>query len=199
MVLINGLQICLRDFVLSDLEILTSWLQGHPRWKELDAPYYPINAQQASEMIELRRTKIEAGNWPHPRFRLAIATLESNRFIGEVSRSWISQETDWPEVGIVIYDPDYWGCGIGYEALGLWSDTLFDGMPEIVRLDLRTWSGNHGMIRLAQKLGYQQEACFRKARIVKGDYFDGLGYGVLREEWRGLYPDRFAAHLQNRV
>lgn len=36
-------------------------------------------------------------------------------------------------------------------------------------LDLRTWSGNHGMMRLAEKLGFLQEACFRKARIVRGE------------------------------
>jgi RimJ/RimL family protein N-acetyltransferase len=28
------------------------------------------------------------------------------------------------------------------------------------------------------------EAQFRKARIVKDEYFDGLGYGMLREEWK---------------
>ncbi len=49
------------------------------------------------------------------------------------------------------------------------------------------------MTRLAVKLGYILEARFRKARIVKGAYYDGLGYGVLREEWRERYPDGFAA------
>jgi len=41
-----------------------------------------------------------------------------------------------------------------------------------------------GMIKLARKLGFQQEACFRKARIVDGKYYDGLGFGILREEWK---------------
>ena len=52
-------------------------------------------------------------------------------------------------------------------------------------------SGNHGMMRLAEKLGFLQEARFRKARIVRGEYYDGLGYGVLREEWRACYPEGF--------
>ena len=68
-------------------------------------------------------------------------------------------------------------------------------IPDIVRLDLRTWSGNTGMMRLAEKLGYKLEAVFRKARIVEGTYYDGLGYGVLREEWRTLYPHGFVAAL----
>jgi RimJ/RimL family protein N-acetyltransferase len=74
------------------------------------------------------------------------------------------------------------------EALSLWTGYLFDAFPDIVRLDLQTWSGNTGMMRLAVKLGYQLEAHFRKARIVKGQYYDSLGYGILREEWRERYP-----------
>jgi RimJ/RimL family protein N-acetyltransferase len=51
---------------------------------------------------------------------------------------------------------------------------------------------DHGMIRLAQKLGYRQEDRFRKARIVKGAYCDGLGYGILREDWQTQFPAEFA-------
>ena len=109
---------------------------------------------------------------------------------------WQSQETHWLSVGLVIYDPAYWGQGRGYDALGLWSDYLFQALPAIVRLDLRTWSGNGGMMRLAEKLGYQLEARFRQARIVNGRYSAGLGYGVLRAEWARRYPRGFAAHLR---
>ena len=51
-------------------------------------------------------------------------------------------------------------------------------------------------MRLAEKLGYQEEARFRKARIVNGEYYDGIGFGILREEWEKLYPAGFTAHLQ---
>jgi putative hydrolase of HD superfamily len=125
-----------------------------------------------------------------------IADAASDVLRGMVSWAWESAATHWPSVGIVIYDPAYWGQGLGYEALGLWSDYLFAAVPEFARLDLRTWSGNTGMQRLAAKLGYQEEARFRKARIVAGQYYDGLGYGVLREEWAARYPGGFAAHLE---
>ena len=51
------------------------------------------------------------------------------------------------------------------------------------------------MMRLAQKLGYREEARFRNARIVDGHYYDGMGYGILREEWAARYPQGFAATL----
>ena len=47
------------------------------------------------------------------------------------------------------------------------------------------------MVRLAERLGFSREACFRRARIVDGEYYDGLGYGVLREEWEERYPGGF--------
>ena len=95
-------------------------------------------------------------------------------------------------MGIGIYDPSRWGKGIGYEALGLWAEHLFATNPEYVRLDLRTWSGNERMMRLAVRLGFRLEARFRNARIVDGEYHDALGYGVLREEWDARYPDGFS-------
>jgi len=39
------------------------------------------------------------------------------------------------------------------------------------------------MIRLALKLGMIEEARFRNARIVLGNYYDSVSYGILREEW----------------
>lgn len=51
------------------------------------------------------------------------------------------------------------------------------------------------MMALARKLGFTEEARFRKARIVNGEYFDGMGYGILRKEWDARYPDGFAASL----
>ncbi len=48
------------------------------------------------------------------------------------------------------------------------------------------------MMRLATKLGYREEARFRRARIVAGAYHDGLGYGILREEWEQAHPHGFS-------
>jgi len=124
-----------------------------------------------------------------------IADRRTDTLPGRVTFYWQSKETNWLSVGIGLYDPEAWGKGLGYEALGLWSEYLFEAIPDLVRLDLRTWSGNAGMMHLAEKVGFVEEARFRKARIVNGEYFDGMGYGVLREEWRERYPYGFAQAL----
>lgn len=196
MMIIKGQKINLRDWRLADLEPYAYWQRPEHRWQELDGPYYPPpELAEIPNIVNRLREKIEAANWPQPRQQLIIANSETDTLTGIVTWYWTSEETNWLSVGISIYDPAHWGKGIGYEALGLWSEHLLAAMPQLARLDLRTWSGNTGMMKLAEKLGYCEEARFRKARIVKGKYYDGMGYGILREEWQTLYPHGFAAHL----
>lgn len=193
---IEGPNIRIRDIRVDDLDRFRYWQQPGHQWQALDGPYYPnATAEEIETTIKAIEARLQSNDWPATRTRLVIAQQEADTLLGLVSRYWIGQETNWAALGIVIYDSAFWRKGIGYEALGLWTDYLFTSFPDWVRLDLRTWSGNSGMIRLAEKLGYQQEACFRKARIVDGRYFDGLGFGILRDEWFHHYPAGFGAAL----
>lgn len=191
---IAGSQISLRDMRVNDLEDYEHWLHPKHQWHKFNGPYYPPTpSEQIPEIIKKTRSRLENSSFPDFRTRFTIADKKSDSLIGIVTRYWISEETNWTALGIVIYDSDHWGKGIGYEALGLWCDYLLKYDPKFVRLDLRTWSGNLGMIKLAQKLGFSEEARFRKARIVEGAYYDGLGYGILREEWEKRYINGFKA------
>lgn len=182
---LQGKRVRLRDWTLDDLEPYAHWLQPGHRWQELDGPYYAkTTAEEIPSIVERIRGRIESGKLASPRLNLIIAEPKQNRLIGQVSRYWISEETNWLAAGIVIYDPDNWAKGYGSDALSLWTSYLFDAMPQIVRLDLQTWSGNSGLMGVASKLGFQLEGRFRRARIVGGAYFDSLGYGILREEWQ---------------
>jgi putative hydrolase of HD superfamily len=182
----------LRYWCTQDLEAYGAWLQPGHEWQQLDGPYYPrANTPKIQKKIEALRERIEKAQWPTPCFDLAVVDRQSDRLIGRVSRYWQSEETLWLSIGITIFDPRDWGRGLGFEALGGWTGHLFNSMPELLRLDLRTWSGNRGMMRLAEKLGFREEARFRRARIVDGEPFDGMGYGILREEWTAAYPDGF--------
>lgn len=196
--ILKGNKIVLRDWLVTDLPVYQSWLSNDHEWKQFDGPYFVMDESKVPERIGRLHEAIAAAEWSNPRQRLAIADRATNDFMGMVSRYWESEETKWLSVGISIYNPTQWGGGLGFEALGLWSDYILREMPELVRLGLGTWSGNVRMMRLAEKLGFKQEACFRKARIVRGAYYDSLGYGVLREEWEARYPQGFAAFLQQR-
>lgn len=88
------------------------------------------------------------------------------------------------EIGIVIFNEEYWGEGIGYIALKMWIDEIFNLNPKLIRIGLSTWSGNERMMKLAEKIGLKKEAVYRKARIVNNQYFDSISYGILKEEWK---------------
>jgi len=185
---LKGTKIQLRDYQLNDLEEYRKWLIGDHLWKKFNGPYYPKKSKkETNEYLTKIEKKVREKIFPDPKKTMVIADINTNVFIGTVSWYWESKETNWLSVGLVIYNDAFWSKGIGYEALGLWG------------LDLRSWSGNTGMMKLAEKLGYQLEATFRKARIVEGKYYDGVGYGILRSEWETLYPTGFADHLQNKI
>lgn len=180
---IAGKRILLRDWEEKDLPPYWHWRQPGHVWQQFDGPYYQETAEEIKAGFEKLEKQVAERNFPEPRTRLVIADKATDLLIGVVSSYWESIETQWLCAGISLYDEKTWGRGLGKEALGLWVGYLFRARPGLARLDLRTWSGNPGMMRLAEKLGFKLEARFRKARIVNGSYFDSIGYGVLREEW----------------
>lgn len=195
-----GRLIILRDWQLKDVATYVSWQSPEHRWHQLDGPYYPKpRLEDLTRIGEQLQEDIREADWPEPRQRLVIADSATDALCGVVTWYWESEETYWLLAGISIFDPDAWGKGIGYQALGLWTQYLFDTMPHVVRTDLRTWSGNIGMMRLAAKLGYREEARFRNARIVDGTYYDGMGYGALQDEWNAISPEGFASKVSNEI
>jgi len=53
----------------------------------------------------------------------------------------------------------------------------------IVRIGTSTWYGNLRMIKLAKKQAMKKEIEYQKTRIVKGEYFSSISYGILKENW----------------
>lgn len=149
-----------------------------PAWKTLDAPYF----QDYKMYSEAALFKQEQGNrFVNNPNRLGI--FQDDRLVGTVSRYWECQETRWMELGLAIYQEEDWGTGLGTSALKQWLSQTFQDFPDLKRLGLTTWSGNAGMMALAEKLGLRQEARIRKVRYYQGVYYDSVKYGVLREEW----------------
>lgn len=197
----QGRRIALRDIRLDDLAAYATWHKPGQRWQDSDGPDLgaPSTPEEDAAWLEKRlaqlRERIETGAFSDPRTRLVIAERDGDRMIGEVSRYVEHKVLDWQAVGISIFDDSLWGRGRGYEALGLWVDYQFRSHPDWHRLMMGTWSGNVGMVRLAAKLGFVEEARYRRARHIRGEWYDSLGFGILREEWQARYPDGFAASL----
>ena len=87
----------------------------------------------------------------------------NGKIIGTVNYYWEHKPSNWLEMGIGIYDPQYWNGGFGTRAFTLWINHLFNTLP-LVRVGFTTWSGNHRMIKAGERLGMTMEARLRKCR-----------------------------------
>jgi len=180
---IAGERVVLRDWAAADLPSYRHWLRPEQEWHRWDAPYFGApTSGDADATVSRLAEQVDAADWPTPRRQLVIGDTATGGYLGLVSWYWESEPSDWRLVGIVLHDPRTWSGGRGSEALSLWASYLFDSTAAI-RLDFATWSGNERMCRLGRRLGWVEEARFRQAREVRGQRYDSVVYGVLREEW----------------
>jgi len=188
---LRGRTIVLRDWRETDLPVFHAAHYSETDWLAWDAPFLPgPTDDELPKLIEAKRA-LAVATPTGPRSELVITSTTSDEMVGRVSRYWQCLESGWLSIGIALFSGQHWGRGMGSEALGRWCDYLFGAMPAVRRLDVRTWSGNDRMMRMAQRLGFQEEARFRQARNVRGQQYDALGFGILREEWAALYPAGF--------
>ncbi|MFH0385827.1 GNAT family N-acetyltransferase [Streptococcus sp. A11] len=167
---------------LTEQALLTIWKIGFsdekPYWKEFAAPYFD-DYQAYRDFTNFQ----ESPRYHWFQTEEVRGILVDGEPIGMVSYYWENQATRWLEVGIEIYNENQWGKGFATLALQKWIRQIFTSMPELEHIGLTTWSGNPGMMRVAEKIGMQKEGQIRKVRYWQGYYYDSVKYGILREEW----------------
>lgn len=179
--------ITIRELEIKDLEDYLYWNHPSREFHKFNGPYYRKRSEEElRKYVEELRKLLLNGEGNVLKNKKMIADKDTDQIIGQVNWYWKSQETLWMEVGIVIFNENYWGNGIGYKALKMWIDEIFAENPKLARIGLTTWSGNLRMMQLAEKLGLKKEAVYRKARIVDNQYYDSVSYGILKEEWQML-------------
>jgi acetyltransferase, GNAT family len=149
-----------------------------PEWSKWNAPYFneyrPFEDFEQFESSEISEFLMSEG---------CRCIVVGGQPIGMVSKSWINEATRWLEIGIVIYDEQWWNQGIATKALKMWITAIFDEIDVLEHVGMTTWSGNQAMMVVAEKIGFLKEGQIRKVRYYQGHYYDSLKYGVLREEW----------------
>lgn len=186
----------LRHWRPDDLAGYREWLRPHQEWHRWDGPYFPvISAEAADQHVDRLRnvvipeqqgiawaSDVDGPDRSLPVALAVVADAATDELVGTVTWYWESRETEWARMGISIYDPGLRGRGRGTSALRLWVDYLFR-VTNWRRLDYSTWSGNAGMVRVGEKLGFTMEGRFREARVVRGEVHDSVVLGKLRSEW----------------
>lgn len=179
------IDITIRELEIKDLEDFLYWRHPSREFHKFNGPYYEKSTEAELKIYveELRKKLLKCERNVLEDSEI-IANRSTDEIIGQVNWYWKSKETLWLEVGIVIFNENYWGHGLGCKALKMWINKVFEENPKLIRIGLTTWSGNLRMMNLSEKLGLKKEAIYRKARIVNGEYYDSVSYGILKEEWR---------------
>lgn len=183
---IQGEKVVLRDLRPEDIEQIYYWKYLSPDREHLkwNSPYTPLPDYTLDEFRETEyRSHLDRTATEETRRRLVIEI--DGEVKGGVGWYFVSEKTNWFEIGIVLYDSNYWSGGYGTAAFKMWMRYLFEHL-DTPRLGIGTWSGNERMIGLAKKLGMIEEARVRKARVVHGEFYDAIKMGILREEWEAL-------------
>lgn len=179
---IEGSKIQLKQLTIQDLPLLYNLMYGdpNPEYKKWDAPYFPLEMIDEETYLSKMTEQLIGGC---DSVYLIQTKTDEPQTIGSVTYYWEHEPSNWLEMGIIIYLPEFWSGGYGTEAIRLWTDHLFQTKPQIPRVGYTTWSGNHRMVKVGTKLNFTQEACIRNVRTYQGKLYDSIRMGMLREEW----------------
>jgi len=173
-----GRLVRLRTTVESDIADYVRWnVPGLKAW-QFDGPWYNETLDKVIES----RSRWLAGERLPPHRHLEIEAADRGH-AGWVNAYVHAHDPHMTEAGIDIAADGLWNRGLGTEAFGLWVDYLFT-VFDLTRLGFSTWSGNPGMVRVGEKLGFTLEGRIRRGCEVGGRFFDRIKMGLLRDEWQ---------------
>lgn len=198
--IISNDKVILRDFIESDIEKRIHWEINENEWQQWDAPweYHGLTSEEKLRDLEIYVEKMKG--WPaffesmekdKKRTTFQIVVNDgSDEYIGWCNSYLLDDNYEFSTkgykraVGIDIPDMNARGKGLGYSTLQLFISYLMSqGEQDIYT---QTWSGNIKMIKLAEKLGFEE--CKRKKDIrkVRGEEYDGLTFRLNMEKFKSL-------------
>jgi len=180
-----GSKVRLRSFELSDVdEIMKYWNRMELRRLLGSVDRGPVARSEEEEWIrntwKLRQER--------KAFTFAVEVKAESKLIGGTdlfSFDWTSKSA---EVGISIYNPEYWGKGYGVETLDLLLGFAFQDL-NMNRVGLEVFDFNKRAHRCYLKVGFKEVGRKREVRFIEGQYHDSILMDLLREEWLAKKPD----------
>lgn len=170
--------IVLRDMKQEDIEDYVRWFTTETEWSDWDAPWEPIESNEAEERRSWTAYYDSVKGLPEDTARRKFEIEEDGRHIG-----WVSSYTDLDylenkeqilAIGLDIPETKYRNHGCGTEALRLFIDYLKEHGHH--SFYTQTWSGNKRMIRVAEKLGFQEVCRKKDHREVDHKKYDAITF-----------------------
>lgn len=144
-------------------------------------PIEPRTETEIEEYVQARlkhQTLDEVGGTS----AVVIETIEGEDYVGAIQLTPLVVDPLQLGIGWIAL-ASHQGRGYASEAVRKVVDLLFGsvGAHRIVAEIIR---GNHASVRLAERLGFRQEAHFVKSLRLRGEWRDEFVYSILRDDWQ---------------
>ncbi len=163
----------LRDPTLNDMNEFRNWYQPHQDWLQWDCPWRVFHPQEFEQMKANIEQQICQSKTGMIRQRLELCT-NNHQHIGWVSSYFLNQNPQQIAIGITIVDTYHRGKGYGTQAYVLYIHYLLT--CNYTNIFTQTWSGNHRMMQLANRLCFTEVERLTNYRNVNGCLYDQITY-----------------------
>lgn len=102
--------------------------------------------------------------------------------IGDVELFDINWFDSKAYIGLMIGEPEYWGQGVGTEAIELITNYGFKEL-NLNKLYAIVFAPNRASCRCFEKNNYKREALLSQDVFIDGEFLDTYLYSILKEEW----------------
>lgn len=171
---LSGEHVCLRSIQESDAsEDYCRWMNDSEVNQYLESRFQPWSIEQIKEFVRIMRADANS-------VFFAIVDKDSDKHIGNLKIGPLRREHKTAEIGLVIGDKNYWGRGVGTEAVELACDFIFNSL-NYRKATAGAYSVNESSVKVFQKCGFVIEGVRKKQSLCNGQYVDSVILGKLKE------------------
>lgn len=174
--MLRGELVYLRPAERSDIPLFVRWMSDARTTRNL------LLRSPIGQAIEERWFDTMLEHHGRERWFFVICRLVDGRPVGSLDLHALDETNGSSGIGIAIGDPADTGQGYGSDALRVLVRFGFDEL-RLVRLWLDVYDENEGARRVYERLGFVQEATFRRGVFRGGRFRDVHRLGMLKEEW----------------
>lgn len=174
--MLRGTSIDLRAAEIGDVAQLAAWF-GDPGFAG-DYQHFPVQVPEAHIEKRIRTHELYHTEWVD-----FIIESKHGEKVGWATHYNSAPNFGWTEIGFAIA-PLQRGRGYASEAAALLVDYLFL-TRDCPRVQAVADADNLASMKVLERAGFSREGVLRKAIWnAKGEWADGVIYGVVRDEWR---------------
>lgn len=143
----------------------------------------PFSVEEEEQFIRTANKQIRS----QKSYFFAIRTLDGE-LIGTCGVGGISPIHQTAGLGIGIFNKEYWGKGLGTDAMRTLCAFSFHGV-NLHRLELEVHDFNQRAYQCYIKIGFKEVGRLRKKHFISGQYHDSIIMDFLRDEFYQLYEE----------